>query len=197
MELKIAGMRAIVTEVADRHILFKALSERHGNLPRSHENGQMMNTTQKFATMVTDDLIDGYGHMNMMHYLGAFSRAADVRLDFAIRLSPDGSVISGLVTAEARVAYKKEAMRGDDLLLTTWIADIDEKRVHVAQAMVRGDGTLLSTAEQLFLNFNLLSRRVEPFLPDVMAELRRSVESDSGTFDPGIVSRRMGIPRLV
>lgn len=155
-----------------------------------------MDATREFVTMVTDDLIDGYGHMNMVHYLGAFSRAADVRLDAAIRLSRDGSVISGLVTAEARVAYKKEAMCGDDLLLTTWIADIDEKRVHVVQAMVRGDGTLLSTAEQLFLNFNLLSRRVEPFQPDVMAELRRRVEADSGTFDPGIVSRRMGIPRL-
>ncbi|TIP84576.1 MAG: thioesterase [Mesorhizobium sp.] len=156
-----------------------------------------MDATRKFATMVTDDLIDGYGHMNMVHYLGAFSRAADLRLGPAIRLGPDGSVISGLVTAEARVAYKKEAMRGDDLLLTTWIADLDEKRVHVAQTMVRGDGTLLSTAEQLFLNFNLLSRRVEPFLPDVMAELGRAVEVDSGKFDPGIVSRRMGIPRMV
>ncbi|ESX98019.1 hypothetical protein X753_31755 [Mesorhizobium sp. LNJC399B00] len=150
-----------------------------------------MDATRKFATMVTDDLIDEYGHMNMVHYLGAFSRAADVRLDTAIRLSPDGSMISGLATAEARVAYKKEAMRGDDLLLTTWIADLDEKRVHVAQAMVGGDGTLLSTVGQLFL------RRVEPFLPDVMAELGRRVEADSGTFDPGIVSRRMGTPRIV
>lgn len=147
--------------------------------------------------MVTDDLIDGYGHMNMVHYLGAFSTAADLRLGPAIRLGPDGSVISGLVVAEARVAYTKEAMRGDDLRLTTWIADLDDKRVHVAQTMVRGDGTLLSTAEQLFLNFNLLLRRVEPFLPDVMAELGRRVEADSGKFDPGIVSRRMGIPRMV
>ncbi|WP_188394022.1 thioesterase family protein [Mesorhizobium sp. SARCC-RB16n] len=147
--------------------------------------------------MVTDDLIDGYGHMNMAHYLGAFSRAADVRLDDAIRLGPDGSIVSGLVTAEARVAYKKEAMRGDDLLLTTWIADLDEKRVHVAQTMVRGDGALLSTAEQLLLNFSLLSRRVEPFLPGVMAELGRLAEVDSGTFDPGLVSRRMGIRRMV
>ncbi|WP_287187720.1 acyl-CoA thioesterase [Mesorhizobium sp.] len=159
--------------------------------------GKWMNTTQKFATMVTDDLIDGYGHMNMVHYLRAFSRAADVRLDAAICLGPDGSMMSGLVTAEARVAYKKEAMRGDNLLITTWIADFDEKRVHVAQAMVRDDGTLLSTAEQLFLNFNLLSRRVEPFLPVVMAELGRRVEADSGTFDPGIVGRRMGIPKIV
>ncbi|WP_036260198.1 acyl-CoA thioesterase [Mesorhizobium sp. WSM3224] len=145
--------------------------------------------------MVTDDLIDGYGHMNMVHYLGAFSRAADLQLGHVIQLTPDGSVISGLVTAEARVAYKQEAMRGDDLVLTTWIADLDEKRVHVAQTMVRGDGTLLATAEQLFLNFNLLSRRVEAFLPDVMSELGRRVEADSSKFDPGIVSRRMGIPR--
>lgn len=156
-----------------------------------------MDATQKFATTVTDDLIDGYGHMNMVHYLGAFSRAADLRLGPAIRLGPDGSVISGLVTAEARIAYKKEAMRGNDLRLTTWIADFDEKRVHVAQTMVRGDGTLLATAEQLFLNFNLRSRRVVPFLPDVMAELGRVVEADSGKFDPGIVSRRMGIARMV
>lgn len=156
-----------------------------------------MDMIRKFETMVTDDLIDGYGHMNMVHYLASFSRAADLRLEAAIRLGPGGSMISGLITAEARVAYKKEAMRGDDLLITTWIADLDEKRVHVAQTMVRGDGTLLSTAEQLFLNFNLLSRRVQPFLPHVMAELGRRVEADSGKFDPGIVSRRMGIPKIV
>lgn len=156
-----------------------------------------MDATRKFAIMVTDDLIDGYGHMNMVHYLAAFSKAADVRLDTAIRLNPNGSMLSGLVTAEARVAYKKEAMRGDNLVLTTWIADLDEKRVHVAQTMVRADGTLLSTAEQLFLNFNLLSRRVEPFLPDVLADLGRGVEADNGKFDPGIVSRRMGISRIV
>lgn len=41
MELKLAGKRAIITEVADRQVLFKALSGRHGNLSRSHENGQM------------------------------------------------------------------------------------------------------------------------------------------------------------
>ncbi|WP_179295228.1 acyl-CoA thioesterase [Mesorhizobium sp. WSM3868] len=146
---------------------------------------------------MTDDLIDGYGHMNMVHYLAAFSRAADLRLEVAICLSPDGSMISGPVTAEARVVYRKEAIRGDNLLLTTWMADLDEKRVHVAQTMTRGDGTLLSTAEQLFLNFNLLSRRVEPFMPDVMAELGRRVGTDRGKFDPGIVSRRMGIPRIV
>ncbi|ARP67279.1 MULTISPECIES: thioesterase family protein [Mesorhizobium] len=156
-----------------------------------------MDATCKFATMVTDDLIDGYGHMNMVHYLAAFSKAADVRLDTAIRLNANGSMLSGLVTAEARIAYKKEAMRGDNLVLTTWIADIDEKRVHVAQTMVRADGALLSTAEQLFLNFNLLSRRVEPFLPDVLADLRGGVEADNGKFDPGIVSRRMGISRIV
>ncbi|MER9371944.1 acyl-CoA thioesterase [Mesorhizobium sp. M0491] len=155
-----------------------------------------MDAAGKFKTIVTDDLIDGYGHMNMVHYLAAFSRAADLRLDAAIRRSPDGSIISALVTAEARVAYKKEAMHGDDLLLTTWIADLDEKRVHVAQAMVRGDGTVLSTAEQLFLNFDLLSRRVETFLPDVMAELGRRAAADRGTFDPGIINRRMGIPRI-
>ena len=74
------------------------------------------------------------------------------------------------VALEARMTFRGEARIGDELQVETRIIDADEKRMHLAQQLARGE-ELLVLRESLAISFDLQARRTCPFADDILANI--------------------------
>ena len=125
-------------------------------------------------TRVEPEWLDYNGHMNVAYYTLAFDRAGE-QFVASVGLSEAQTNETGdsWMVAEAHTTYQNEASCGDELEIRTRILALDDKRIHLFQAMYRrADATLLATSEQLILHVNLKQRSVQPFAPQVMQKLQ-------------------------
>ena len=75
------------------------------------------------------------------------------------------------VALEARMSFLGEACIGDELQVETRIIDADDKRMHLAQQLARGE-ELLVLRESLAISFDLRARRSCPFANDILDNIR-------------------------
>jgi YbgC/YbaW family acyl-CoA thioester hydrolase len=126
-----------------------------------------------YETRIKPEWIDSYQHMNVAHYITVcdqanweFWRLVNGDRDMEAR---DGHEY---VIVENHVHYINEVVLDAEVYVTTQLLACDDKRFILFHNVWRvSDGALSATNEVKSLGFDLNTRRIEAFLPDVQARL--------------------------
>lgn len=148
------------------------------------------------STQVAPDWVDYNGHAHESRYLQVFGDASDALFAY---LGIDAEYLAGgsYFTVESHLSHLREALLGDRLSVTTQVLDFDARRLHVFHSLWRdGDGTLLATAEQLFLHVDTVARRAAPAAPPVLARVQRIHEAHAALPSPERAGRAISISRV-
>lgn len=115
--------------------------------------------------------IDAYGHLNAAHYVGIFDRVGfELLSQVGVGLDYTEATRCGIYTMNIHVAYLREVLEGDPLMLRVRLLEADNKRLMCLMELIQTrDGYLAATMEQLSLHVNLDTRRATAF-PDALAQ---------------------------
>lgn len=119
--------------------------------------------------VVTPDVIDTNGHMNVVHYLDWGSRAADV-LVTGVGIDDEYRARRklGIFTVEHHLVYYSELQAGDEFGVHARILDRGDKTVHLMTFLVdRTRRRLANTLELLLVHVDMVTRRAVAFPDDV------------------------------
>lgn len=144
---------------------------------------------------VLDEWIDVNAHMNVAYYVLAFDAGVD-KLWLRFGLTPDYVRDRRMSTfaVEAHIEYLQELRRGAPILVTSQVLAFDEKRIHQFQRMYhRDEGFLAATSEWMNLHVDLEARRVVPWPPDILQNIREFSEQQASTAMPERAGRRIHI----
>jgi acyl-CoA thioester hydrolase len=133
---------------------------------------------EKYETDVLPEWIDVNGHMNMAYYCVVFDRgnyaagdALGLGADYVERTS------HGIFAAETHTLYFRELHLGDRLSVRTQIISSDRKRLHFAHEIYHfASGERAAAQEVMYLHVDLHSRRVTPFLDQVLPRIEAARE---------------------
>ena len=141
--------------------------------------------------------IDHNGHLNLAYYIVLFDVATDA-LWQAIGLGEAYRARTGFGTfaVETHTLYLGELVAGDATEASSWVLDVDRKRLRVAHELRRvRDGGVSARQELMYLTVDLTSRRSVPWPPDTLLGLRRAVVAHAAVPRPEWLGRRVAMPR--
>jgi len=149
---------------------------------------------QRMDTQVRPEWVDYNGHMTDSRYLQVFGDAIDalwrsVGVDDAYRASG-----RALYTVETHVTHSAEAKPLEPLYVLTRVLAVDDKRVHVFNALHRTrDDVLVATGEQMYLHVDTRAGKATSMDPAVREKLAQIRASQSGLPPPKQAGRHIGI----
>lgn len=148
-----------------------------------------------YRTTVPTAWVDYNAHMTESAYLLVMGDGSDAFFRY-IGIDDDYRASGrSLYTVETHLRNLREAAEGDQLELTLRVLGTDEKRVHVAHEVLRADGTLLATGEQLLLHVDSAAGRASP-MPDVLRSRVAEIARAHALLDvPDWVGRVIRIPK--
>jgi acyl-CoA thioester hydrolase len=117
---------------------------------------------------------DHMGHMNVMFYVGKFDEASWMFLA-SLGLTPDYLRRSnrGVVAVEQRLAYKRELLAGDTVVVRSRILDVRDKSLQFVHEMTNAQShELAATSHFTAVHIDRSARRACAFEPDVLAAIR-------------------------
>ncbi|HEU0196436.1 MAG TPA: thioesterase family protein [Nevskiaceae bacterium] len=136
--------------------------------------------------------IDVNGHMNALYYAQAMY-GGHVALTQLIGLGDAYVAASGCSKAvlESHIVYEREALRGDELEVRSWLFAVDTKRLHFFHELYNlTRGWRAATGEQVDIHIDLTQRRSVPFPPALYRALQLRVRANLAVSPPpGIGSR--------
>ena len=147
-------------------------------------------------THVRPEWVDYNGHMTDSRYLQVFGDATDalwrsVGVDDAYRSSG-----RALYTVESHVTHSAEAKPLEPLYVRTRLLNVDDKRVHVFNALHRTrDDVLVATGEQMYLHVDTKAGKATSMDPAVREKLEKIRATQSGLTPPAQAGRHIGMPR--
>jgi acyl-CoA thioester hydrolase len=115
---------------------------------------------------------DHMGHMNVMWYVGKFDEAT-WNLASAMGMSSQYMRDSkrGMVAVDQRIAYKREALAGDTLIIRSTVLELKPKSIRFVHEMFRGDdGDHLATTVLTGVHIDAVARRATQFEPHVFSK---------------------------
>lgn len=137
---------------------------------------------------VSPDWIDEYGHMNAARYVGVFDKTGFELLgQVGLGIDYTQATRCGIYTMNIHVAYLREVLAGDPLMLRIRLLEADNKRVMTLMELWQTrDNYLAATMEQLSLHVDLTVRRSRPFDVELAARLAAVVaEHAAAPLPPG------------
>ena len=100
------------------------------------------------------------------------------------------------VAARCSQPRRKEAKALEPLYALTRLLSVDDKRVHVFQALHRQrDDVLVATGEQMYLHVDTKAGKASVIDPAVREKLEKIRATQSGLAVPAQVGRHVGMPR--
>ena len=150
------------------------------------------------CTEVKPEWIDYNGHMNMGYYLVAFDHiATDMFYDsMNIGVAHKQKLGKTSFTLGANIDFIREVMAGEELRLTSQLADYDHKRLHYIHCMYHAEeGYLAATNECLGMYIDLETRRSARFSDAQMARFQQELERGQQFSLPEEFGRKLGIRR--
>ena len=147
-------------------------------------------------THVRPEWVDYNGHMTDSRYLQVFGDAIDalwrsVGVDDAYRASG-----RTLYTVETHVTHSAEAKPLEPLYVLTRVLNVDDKRVHVFNALHRTrDDALVATGEQMYLHVDTKAGKTTSMDPVVREKLKKIRATQSGLTPPAQAGRHIGMHR--
>lgn len=132
-----------------------------------------MNPLPSTTLAVDPAWIDAYGHMNAAHYVGVFDGVGFKLLhEIGVGLDYTETTRCGIYTMNIQVAYLREVLAGDPLMLQLRVLEADDKRLLCLMELWQTrDNYLAATMEQLSLHVDLNTRRATPFPAELAARL--------------------------
>ena len=152
-----------------------------------------------FRGHVLPEWIDVNDHMNVAYYVLAFDRGVDSLWDrFGITAEHIREMQSSTFAVESHVVYRRELKRDEPFIVTAQILAFDEKRIHQFQRLYHGESRFLAaTAEWMNLHVDLASRRVAPWPPAILDDIR-TVAAEQGHWPyPEEAGRQMRVPQPI
>lgn len=147
-----------------------------------------MNSLPSTTLSVAPDWIDEYGHMNAARYVGVFDKVGfELLRQVGLGIDYTEATHCGIYTMNIHVAYLREVLVGDPLMLRIRLLESDNKRVLTLMELWQTrDNYLAATMEQLSLHVDLTARRSRPFAPDLAQRLATIVaEHATAPLPPG------------
>ena len=147
-------------------------------------------------TYVRPEWVDYNGHMTDSRYLQVFGDATDalwrsVGVDDAYRASG-----RALYTVESHVTHVAEAKPLEPLYVLTRLLSVDDKRVHVFNALHRTrDEALVATGEQMYLHVDTRVGKAASMDPTVREKLAKIRTTQSELTSPAQAGRHIGMSR--
>ena len=122
-----------------------------------------------FRTTVRPEWTDHNDHLNVAYYALIFDQATDHFFDrFGAGADYARRTACSTFAIEAHTRYLNEVRSGEDVLVTSSLLGVDDKRVRYAHRLIRkSDNALAATLEQVSIHVDLDERRVRPW-PDVL-----------------------------
>lgn len=119
---------------------------------------------------------DHMGHMNVMWYTGKFDEATWA-LFSALGITPSymREQSRGMVAVEQHIAYKRELLAGDVVLVRSGVIEVREKVLRFRHEMINAEtGEVAATSELTGVHFDRSARRACAF-PDDLAQRARAM----------------------
>ena len=142
--------------------------------------------------------IDYNGHLNLAYYHVLFDQGID-GLFAALGLGDAYRVARGMTTytVETHVCYLREVPPDTRVRVTSQIVGLDEKRLHVFQAMIHEDGWRAATLESLSLSIDQCGEKPKaaPFPDDVYQRVAAMAEAHAKLPLPDRMGRRIEMRR--
>ena len=148
-----------------------------------------------YEGQVKDEWIDEFGHMNMSRYVEAcdyatyaFWEMMNAPKDLKARDGAEYAVV------EAHLNYLSELRRGDPIAVTTQLLAADGKRFQLFHCLTnRESGELVATNEVMALGFNLKTRKLMAFHPEVLARIKGVLAEQATLPRPENAGRAIGL----
>ncbi len=139
-----------------------------------------------YECVVEPDWVDYNGHMTESAFLVVAGWASDklfryIGVDESYRSSG-----ASFYTAETHIKFKAEGHLNQRLVVETFLAGADAKRLHLVHSIIdAGDGSRLGSVEQMLLHVDTERGKVSP-MPEHLAEAVSRIASTHAEFDPGV-----------
>jgi acyl-CoA thioester hydrolase len=141
--------------------------------------------------------IDYNGHLNMAYYHVLFDRAVDEVFSLVgLNQAYVDERHASFFAAECHILYKRELTEGDVVRVTAQLIAFDDKRLHYYLEMRHAnEGWLAATSENMSLHVDMISRKVTPFPPDILANIALMKAAHSMMPLPATIGRIIGMPK--
>ncbi len=147
--------------------------------------------------VVDPQWIDSNGHMNYAYYVVVFDRASDLLLDtLGCGVAYRSATGHSLYVVETHVSYRQEVKAGDPLQVICWLADADDKRLHLFLDMRHGaTGAPVATSEVLCLHVDQKgdAPRALPFRLPLQQAARDMVMNHRAEVEDVTLGRSIGL----
>jgi carnitine 3-dehydrogenase len=147
-------------------------------------------------TEVRPEWVDYNGHMTDSRYLQVFGDATDALFR---KVGIDDDYRRGgraMYTIETHVTHAAEARALEGLYVTTQILSVDDKRVHLFNAMHRRrDDALVATGEQIYIHVDVAAGKATPFDAGLRAKLAQLHAAQAALPAPPQKGRFVGMGR--
>ncbi|CAK6687020.1 acyl-CoA thioesterase [Synechococcus sp. CBW1107] len=135
-----------------------------------------------YTIIVPDSAIDGYGHVNNVVYLQWMQDAAIRHPESIVEYRmPENR---GWFARESRIEYLAPAFAGDEIEVSTWIAEYRHARgIRKYEFFRKTDGKVIAKGETLFVFVELATGRPTPIPLDMQA-LFPAFSGQAGSAEP-------------
>lgn len=165
--------------------------------PQGGHDGPYPSPLPLAGDTVRTEWIDYNGHMNVAFYVTAFDAAIDRMLEDTIGIGESfvAAARLGPYALQSSIHYLDEMLEGERFSFDLLMIDADAKRMHVMMQMLKADGAIAATYEQLLINVDLTTRRSAPYPDWAAARLARMVADHADAPRPKQFGRPLGIRR--
>ena len=128
---------------------------------------------------------DHMGHMNVMWYVGKFDEATwnlAALMGMTAQYMRDSR--RGMAAVDQRIAYKREALPGDVLIVRSAVLALTPRSVRFVHEMFRADTSdHLATTVLVGVHIDTLVRKSTPFEPDLLSKSQAFITANPGRWD--------------
>jgi acyl-CoA thioester hydrolase len=130
---------------------------------------------------IPQEYLDGMGHMNVRHYMGAFDDAVwGFFASFGMTEAYYQSTMSGAFALEQHIRYLAEVHVGEAVAIYTRMIGRSAKRIHFIHFMVNETtDKLAATLEVIASHADRKIRRTSPFPPEIVAQIDQTLAEHS------------------
>ena len=141
---------------------------------------------------ITADWADYNGHTNDSRYMQLSSEALDVFFR-SIGFSNDYLATGrSFYTLESHIRYINESKVGDEIVVTAQVLLLDEKKVHLHSVMSQTNGTVVATAEHIYLHVDTALKKASPIGAELLVRLKPIAQAHAKLPKPEGVGRFVG-----
>ncbi len=146
------------------------------------------------CTTVRPEWVDYNGHMSEWCYLLVMGDNSDAFFRY-IGIDDDHRASgASLFTVETHIRNLREASEHEDLSLTLRVLGVDAKRVHLVHEIIRPDGGVVATGEQMLVHVDTQAGKVSPLPATLFGRLQHIADAHTVLPWPDWVGHVMRIP---